>query len=176
MRTKSKNGSTDSFFVIGQMPCFRAIGRVLKGFELSYQKNRGAPFSGTRHRCNVSAANKAAMAMIRRISSLKNLGVFPENSSCAAMPDLLKYNLIYGFNGSGKTTLSRLFASLEAGALRPELPPVGAFEIELNNGAVIKSSRPLDTLNARSLVFNDDFVEENLGWKEGRADPELDSV
>jgi len=109
--------------------------------------------------------------MIRRISSLKNLGVFPENSSCAAMPDLLKYNLIYGFNGSGKTTLSRLFASLEAGALRPELPPGGAFEIELNNGAVIKSSGPLDTLKGRILVFNDDFVEENLRWKEGRANP-----
>jgi predicted ATPase len=36
------------------------------------------------------------------------------------MPELRKLNLIYGFNGSGKTILSRVFASLEAGAVRAE--------------------------------------------------------
>src|ERR1035438_10526916 len=77
---------------------------------------------------------------LRRIVTLQNLGVFHNFASSAELPDLRRYNLIYGFNGSGKTTLARVFGSLGAGALRLELPEGGTFEVELTDGTVIKSA------------------------------------
>ena len=87
------------------------------------------------------------------------------------LPDLRRYNLIYGFHGSGKTTLARVFGSLGAGALRLELPEGGTFEVELTDGTVIKSAGALDALKGRVLVFGVDFIEENFRWKEGTANP-----
>jgi wobble nucleotide-excising tRNase len=108
---------------------------------------------------------------LRRIVTLKNLGVFHNFASSAELPDLRRYNLIYGFNGSGKTTLARVFGSLGAGALRLELPEGGTFEVELTDGTVIKSAGALDALKGRVLVFGVDFIEENFRWKEGTANP-----
>lgn len=112
-----------------------------------------------------------ALPIIKRVVSLKRLGVFRDYTVGADLPHLRQHNLIYGFNGSGKTTLSRVFASLEAGALRPQLPEGGTFEIELSDGNAIKNTAALDQLKGRLLVFNVDFVEENLRWKEGTANP-----
>ena len=112
-----------------------------------------------------------APPIIRRVSILKGLGVFHNYAAKTDVADFQKHNLIYGFNGSGKTILSRVFASLETGAVRPELPEGGQFEIELTDGAVIKSTGALDALKGRLLVFNVDFIEENLRWKEGTANP-----
>lgn len=107
--------------------------------------------------------------MIARFSSLKGLGVFLDHSHTA--PELRQYNLIYGFNGSGKTTLSRVLASLGLGALRPKLPVGGTFEIELAGGTRVKSAGGLETLKDRLLVFNVDFVEDNIKWTDGTASP-----
>jgi wobble nucleotide-excising tRNase len=113
----------------------------------------------------------SAPPIIRCVSSLKGLAVFRNYAPTAAeRPVFRQYNLIYGFNRSGKTTLSRVFASLEAGAVRSELDG-GQFEIELTNGTVIKSTGSLDALQGRLLVFNVDFIEENIRWKEGTANP-----
>ncbi len=112
-----------------------------------------------------------ALPIIRRITSLKGLGVFHDYAATADVPELRKLNLIYGFNGSGKTTLSRVFASLEAGAVRAELPDGGQFEVELTDGGAIKSNGALDALKGRVLVFNVDFIKENLRWEEGTANP-----
>jgi wobble nucleotide-excising tRNase len=112
-----------------------------------------------------------APPIIRRVSSLKGLGVFRNYAAAADVPDLRQHNLIYGFNGSGKTTLARVFASLGAGVVRPELPDGGQFEVELTSGIVIKSDGALDTLKGRLLVFNVDFIKENLRWEEGTANP-----
>jgi wobble nucleotide-excising tRNase len=109
--------------------------------------------------------------MIRGITSLKGLGVFRNYEASSDVPGLQRYNLVYGFNGSGKTTLSRVFASLQDGVVRPELPEGGQFEIELTNGTIIKSMGALDALEERILVFDVDFIEENLRWKEGTANP-----
>jgi wobble nucleotide-excising tRNase len=108
---------------------------------------------------------------IRGITSLQGLGVFRNYVASNNVPELQRYNLIYGFNGSGKTTLSRVLASLQAGAVRPELPEGGHFEIELSDRSIIKSGGTLDALRGRILVFNVDFIEENLRWKEGTANP-----
>ncbi|MGT2460106.1 AAA family ATPase (plasmid) [Cupriavidus basilensis] len=108
--------------------------------------------------------------IIQRLAPLKNLGVF-KDSKVADAQTCLQYNLIYGFNGTGKTTLSRVFGSLEAGALRPELPEGGTFEVQLSDGSIIKSTGELNALQGRLLVFNVDFVEESFKWKEGTARP-----
>lgn len=112
-----------------------------------------------------------APPIIHRVVSLKELGVFRNYTAAADLPAFRRHHLIYGFNGSGKTTLARVFASLEAGAVRPELPEGGSFEVELTDGTVIKSDGPLDGLMGRLLVFDVDFIEQNLHWKEGTANP-----
>lgn len=112
-----------------------------------------------------------APPIIRRISSLKGLAVFRDYAPPIDLPDFQRHNLIYGFNRSGKTTLSRVFASLEAGAVRSELPDGGQFEVELTNGTVISPTRAPDALKGRLLVFNVDFIEDNLRWKDGTANP-----
>ena len=110
---------------------------------------------------------------LSQITSLKRLGVFHDyregkSSSC---PEFRRYNLIYGFNGAGKTIISRVLSSLENGVLDPRLPEKGSFEIKLSDESRIKSSGPLDKLKDRIAVFNVDFVERNIRWEEGTADP-----
>ena len=79
--------------------------------------------------------------------------------------------MIYGFNGSGKSTLSRLFASLEAGALHPKLPGGGSFEVILDDGTHFGCPSKPNGLEGRLLVFNGDYVEQNLQWAQGLANP-----
>jgi wobble nucleotide-excising tRNase len=109
--------------------------------------------------------------MIARFATLKGVGVFPNYTTAADVPELRKHNLIYGLNGSGKTTLSRVLASLGGGSMRPQLPSDCAFTIVLANGTVVKSTDGLQTLKGRLLVFNVDFIDDNLKWKEGTANP-----
>ena len=111
------------------------------------------------------------LPIVRRVTSLKGLGVFRNYAAPADAPEFRTHNLIYGFNGSGKTTLSRVFSSLAAGSRRPELPTTGTFELELSDGATIKSTGPLDALKGRLLVFNVDFIKDNLRWDDGTANP-----
>ncbi|TAK39919.1 MAG: hypothetical protein EPO30_01810 [Lysobacteraceae bacterium] len=107
---------------------------------------------------------------VQKISKTVGLGVLKD---CPPPPavQLRRYNLIYGFNASGKTTLSRVFASLGKGVLSPKLPVGAAFEIELSDGTKIKSGGDLGLLTKRLLVFNGDFQDENLRWKDGTASP-----
>lgn len=113
----------------------------------------------------------AELPTIRKFNSLKSLGAFKKYQKSVETPDLKEANLIYGFNGAGKTTLSRVFASLEAGALRPELPRGAQFEIELSDGSIIKHDSNLNAVKGRVLVFNTDFIDANFRWKDGKANP-----
>lgn len=108
--------------------------------------------------------------IIDRIRSLKDFGVFKTCSSADLHP-FARYNLIYGFNGSGKTTLSRLLSSLETGQLHPELPATGHFEIELSDGSSLSTPHHFSNIKGRLVVFNGHFVDQNLRWNEGRANP-----
>ncbi len=71
--------------------------------------------------------------MIKRISSLKQFGIFRNFAWDAdELDDFGRYNLLYGWNYSGKTTLSRVFSALQA----PEKPlvyPGGTFEVQRLN-------------------------------------------
>ena len=109
--------------------------------------------------------------IITRVKRVTGFGVFPKFVCTPDVPNFKSHNLIYGFNGSGKTTLSRIFTCLEFGEFGTALPPDCQFEIELSNGTVISESKNLDYLKGRALVFNVDFIERNLQWTSGTANP-----
>lgn len=108
---------------------------------------------------------------IKKLNLLRKLAVFDAYTPTAGEGNFCRYNLVYGFNGCGKTTLSRIFASLEQGALVRDLPRGGEFEILLEDAATIGHGHNLDRLKGRVAVFNEDFVETNFRWREGSANP-----
>jgi wobble nucleotide-excising tRNase len=107
---------------------------------------------------------------IEKLGRVTNVGLF-KDCRAADNPSFLQYNLVYGFNGSGKTTLSRMFASLGAGVRNPKLPDDGSFEVQTSDGAIQSIAGDLEAVRGRILVFNADFVDENLLWKQGEARP-----
>jgi wobble nucleotide-excising tRNase len=112
-----------------------------------------------------------ALPTLRRIKSLREIGIFQNYTASPATPNLQRYNLVYGFNGTGKTTLSRLLRQLDSNNTFDALPRTARFEIELNDDTVVTHDNNVGVLNGRVLVFNDEFVAENLRWSEGRANP-----
>lgn len=110
-------------------------------------------------------------AIIERIKTLHRIGIFADYRQAAGVPDCKRYNLVYGFNGAGKTTLSRLLRSLDKGDSSTTVPQDGQFEFELTDGRAIRIDLNGDALAHRVLVFNIDFINENLRWSDGRANP-----
>jgi wobble nucleotide-excising tRNase len=99
--------------------------------------------------------------MIKKISKIKNFGVFKDFTWDSSINEFDNINLIYGWNYSGKTTLSRIFRSFEL-ADRHEDFSGGQYELvdEFGNK---HDERDLTTLlNFR--VFNSDFVKKSLKW------------
>ena len=111
------------------------------------------------------------MGIITNIKSLQGMGIYADRSARSPSLQFRRYNLVYGFNGSGKSTLSRLFASLEAGAPHPKLPEGGSFEMVLDDGSTFGCPTTPTGLEQRLLVFNSDYIERNLQWAVGRANP-----
>jgi wobble nucleotide-excising tRNase len=103
--------------------------------------------------------------MIQRINKIKNLGlVFPDYTCNPSLPIFKHRNIIYGWNGSGKTTLSNLFQVVEDGniANMPELE----YEIMDEKGKKFKQG---GFLGQKIRVFNQNYIENNLKIREGRA-------
>lgn len=111
------------------------------------------------------------MGILTNIKSLQGMGIYAARGARSPSLDFRRYNLIYGFNGSGKSTLSRLFASLESGEPHPKLPQGGTFEVTLDDGAAFGCPTNPKGLEQRMLVFNSDYIEQNLQWAAGRARP-----
>lgn len=111
------------------------------------------------------------MGIITNIKSLQGMGIYADRGARSPSLQFRRYNLVYGFNGSGKSTLSRLFASLEAGGPHPKLPMGGTFEVALDDGSAFGCPTNLVGLEQRLLVFNSDYIEQNLQWAAGRANP-----
>lgn len=109
------------------------------------------------------------MAVIRRVRSLKGVGILADRSAKDIWPDFRKVNLIYGFNGSGKSTLSRVIACLQKGLVSDGLPQDCEFEIELDDGGIYGAPKKLQGPEKRICVFNSDFVAESLQWDTGTA-------
>lgn len=110
-------------------------------------------------------------ATISKLRQLRNVGIFSNHVHGAATPDFRRYNLVYGFNGSGKTTLSRVFQSLGAEQLSIHLPEGGELTVELTDGTVIKADSLKSGISSRIVVFNLDFINDNLIWTSGSAKP-----
>jgi wobble nucleotide-excising tRNase len=111
------------------------------------------------------------MAIVLNIKSLQGMGIYADRGARSPSLQFRRYNLVYGFNGSGKSTLSRLFASLEAGKPHSKLPAGGTFEIALDDGSAFGCPINPVGLEMRLLVFNSDYIEQNLQWAAGRANP-----
>lgn len=95
--------------------------------------------------------------MITALKKVKGLGVFRDFTAPPGLPELKRFNIIYGENGSGKTTLSRLFRAIEDGSLS-EYTDL-QFTVATEAGDI-----GLGDKCARKLrVFNSDFVEASLG-------------
>jgi wobble nucleotide-excising tRNase len=109
------------------------------------------------------------MAFVKRIRSLKGVGILADKRPNDPGADFLKMNLIYGFNGSGKSTLSRLFTSLQQGCRHTQLPEDCTFEIEFDGDTIYSGPDNLQGVEERVCVFNTDFVAENLQWEKGTA-------
>lgn len=99
------------------------------------------------------------------------MGIYADRGPRSPSLQFRRFNLIYGFNGSGKSTLSRMFASLEAGARHSKLPEGGSFEVEMDDGSTFGCPTNPAGLEQRVLVFNSDYIEQNLQWSAGRANP-----
>lgn len=109
------------------------------------------------------------MAIIKKIKTLKGVGVLADKGTKDQLPNFLRFNLLYGFNGSGKSTLSRIFACLEAGKHHEALPEECSFEIEMADGTSYTTPKKLTGIENRVCVFNTDFIERHLQWEAGRA-------
>lgn len=105
---------------------------------------------------------------IENIALLQELGILSDVPPTG--PNFCRKTLIYGFNGSGKSTLARALRCLEAGQAHPALPAQSKFTFALSDGTHV-GSETLASLVNKIAVFNVDFIEDNLLWKEGRANP-----
>lgn len=99
--------------------------------------------------------------MLTAIKRIRGCGVFGAFTAAADLPDLARYNIVYGENGAGKTTLSRLLGALEAGE-HPEYVELD-YRIESQSGPLIKGQR----YGRKVRVFNSDYVEANIGQFHG---------
>lgn len=110
-------------------------------------------------------------ATIQRIQSLHGLPVFAEDTTESGLPHFRKHNLIYGFNGCGKTTLSKVFACLGNGGRHEKWPDDCNYRIKMTDGNVISPGSGNSSLSEHILVFNEDFIKDNLRWAESEASP-----
>ncbi|MCL4385483.1 MAG: AAA family ATPase [Actinobacteria bacterium] len=117
--------------------------------------------------------NKSGQDMIKRIKKIKNIAVFKDfNWDSNIIPDFKKYNAFYGWNGTGKTTIARILSTFEKCELgKLELDDDSLCVIEIDNSTLkLSKNDPIpDLLKNNIRVFNEDFVNENLDWVEGRA-------
>jgi wobble nucleotide-excising tRNase len=109
--------------------------------------------------------------VLKTLRAMSRIGILAERDGGMPHVEFRRYNLLYGFNGSGKSTLSRMLASLQAGTRDPRLPPTSTFEFELDDGSLLACPDNLNRLERRVLVFNTDFIEQNLQWSNRRANP-----
>lgn len=99
--------------------------------------------------------------MIKRINSIKNLGVFEDYARDSGLQDFKEKNILYGWNYTGKSTLSRLFSYLNKGVVINTDYQNVEFEIELTDGTKITQQNKDDN-HLFVKVFNSDFIRENL--------------
>lgn len=98
--------------------------------------------------------------MITSIDKLENLGIYNKIPPKRCQ-DFKRYNLIYGWNGSGKSTLSRLFAFVGGQKTPDDFSDVKA---TITCDGVTYNQQQFPIASEKILVFNEDFVNDNINW------------
>ena len=93
---------------------------------------------------------------IDRIAQLRECGVFRDFAWPRDLPDMGRFNLIYGWNGTGKTTISRILRNLE----HQEAPDGGEIRILMGTRTISGSDFPQSSTPIR--VFNRDFIGDSV--------------
>ena len=108
--------------------------------------------------------------MFKKVSKLKQFGVFRDFVWSNDTPDFSRFNLIYGWNKSGKTTFSRAFVACEKKTTNFINYPkdkygeaIGEFEIKTEGGPSISQSN-CQNGTKQIRVFNKDFIEDNVSF------------
>ena len=111
--------------------------------------------------------------MIRRIKTIKNLGIF-SNYKEQGIPEFEKFNLIYGLNCSGKTTLSEFFNAFKSGTME-EFPEL---EYNITSDDSDSSDKVGNNRNNYSQrkhypknikVFNQEYIKNNIDIVSAKA-------
>lgn len=107
------------------------------------------------------------MNKLLQIKSISGIEAFSSLSWTGQ--EAARYNLIYGWNASGKTTLTRVLSFFEHGSVH-----IDGFEgiqcrLKTDDGTVSEKELGSGRLDIR--VFNEDFIETNLRFRESVANP-----
>jgi wobble nucleotide-excising tRNase len=103
--------------------------------------------------------------MIKKITKIRNIGIYQDYQWHSEIPDFKRYNLFYGWNGSGKTTLSQLFGSFSTG--KSEEYPDLEYKIQTDEGDYTHKNQYIIPIR----VFNRDYITANLDITSGTAKP-----
>lgn len=104
---------------------------------------------------------------ITRIDKISDYHIFGNYAWGSNLPELKRYNLIYGWNGSGKTTLASLLRCIEK---RTDVPS-GECVISFDNRPIFSKAFALEKSLPQVRVFNREFVEENIFTQTGSVSP-----
>ena len=102
---------------------------------------------------------------IKRISRIKNLGIFRNYTWTPGLSGFRRYNVIYGMNGAGKTTLSKLLATLNSG-YNPEFASL-EYNVVLSDNSVVSAGSALAT---PIRVFNQDYKDRHIDFERQSSD------
>ncbi|MHB8761999.1 MAG: AAA family ATPase [Coriobacteriia bacterium] len=109
--------------------------------------------------------------IVTKLSQIRSFGLFRDFAWDAGVPDLRRFNLVYGWNRSGKTTLSRALSACERKSTDfDQYPEGGVFEVVTDTGSKIRSG-DLGECPFSIRVFNQDFIDENVVFYSSACNP-----
>lgn len=105
--------------------------------------------------------------MIKRIL-IHKLGRF-NNFNFDGVNDFKLFNVLYGWNYSGKTTLSRAFMPFDTKTIPEHYENGYDVTFECDDGTKLNPNNVADRNIIQTKVFNSDYIEENLFFKDNGA-------
>lgn len=105
--------------------------------------------------------------MIKKIL-INKLGRF-NNFNFIGVDDFKRFNVLYGWNYSGKTTLSRAFMVFDNKKIPEHYDDGFDFTLEKVDGNSLNPNTETDRDSLQTKVFNSDYVEDNLFFKDTGA-------